>query len=143
MKALWLGIFVLCLAACDGDPYSGFGATCTEGHPTVAHARSLPQEQLALLYRDIYRLRENNKNNPLEYGSLGEAIPDNFKFLNAVRIRPNDYRPHIMLAGCMDEFVSLSFYSTDSEKPGIVLSWAAGTNDSPYAVGSEVLWSPN
>jgi hypothetical protein len=131
----------LFLMGCDGDPYSGFGAICTEGHPAVAHARSLSQEQLALLYSEMFRLREENMESRVEYGRFGDPIPENLEFLNAANIRPNDHEPKIMLAGCMDEYIFLRFSAADAENPGIVLTWAAGTRENPYAQGKQVLWT--
>ena len=64
------------------DPYSGFGAICSEGHPAVARARSLSQEQLSFLYAEIFRLRaENGAPSMMEYS--GAEIPQNLRFLEA------------------------------------------------------------
>ena len=126
------------LGGCDRDPYSGFGAVCTEGHPAVALARSLTPAQRSLVYSEIYRLRAENGQNSVEYGAFGTDVPENLQFLKAARIRPSD--ENIMLAGCMDEYIYLRFSGPDTENPGIVLSWAAGTVQSPYNTESEVLW---
>lgn len=134
-----LGLATLSMGAC-GDPYSGFGARCTEGHPAVERARSLSEDQLSLLYTEIYRLRRENGPIGIEYGISGAAVPENLQFLQAARIRPSDLTPNVMLAGCMDEFIYLRFTDPDAEEPGIVLSWAAGTRENPYNTEQEVLW---
>ena len=141
MKNIWLLIFSLCFTGCDGDPYSGFGSICTEGHPAVAHARSLSEEQLSFLYKEMFRLRKENEGKSIEYGHFGQPIPNNLQFLKAVRIRPNEYKPNIMLAGCMDEYIYLKFTGQEEKTQNITLTWAAGTNENPYAVGKQVLWS--
>ena len=128
-------------ASCDSDPYSGFGAICTEAHPAVTHARSMPQEQLAFLYAEIYSLREKNTESRIEYSKWREPIPEKLRFLDAVRIRPNYYpQPNIMLAGCMDEYVVLSFHDDEHGGPMIELTWADPSAECPYCIGREVLW---
>lgn len=134
------GAAVLGLVACD--PYSGFGAVCTEGHPAVQRARSLSEDQLAFLYSEVYRLRRENGPMGAEYGTSGEAVPKNLEFLQAARIHPSDVSPNIMLAGRMNEYIYLRFSDPDSDEPGIVLTWAAGTREEPYRIGEQVLWRP-
>ena len=77
-----------------------------------------------------------------EYGASGEPVPKNLEFLQAPRIRPSDYSPNIMLAGCMNSYIYLRFSDPDSDEPGIVLTWAAGTREEPYRTGEQVLWRP-
>ena len=123
------------LAGCD--PYSGFGSICSEGHPAVARARSLSQEQLSFLYAEIFRLRaENGTPSMIEYSKFGTKIPQNLRFLEAAQVRPSDQPPTIMLAGCMDEFIDLHFSSPDEKNPGIYLSWYTG----PHDIESEWIW---
>ena len=139
-RSVFWGLAILALAGCDNDPYSGFGSSCTEGHPAVARARSLSETQLSFLYAEVYRLRDKNGPMGVEYGSFGAEIPENLQFLQALRIRPNDPDPNIMLAGCMDEYIYLEFQGRSDEEPGISLSWAAGTSENPYNTERETLW---
>ncbi len=113
---------VLAVTSCG----SGFGSSCGEDHDAVKLARSLSQERLSRLYKDIYDLRETNAgvDQSIEYGMFGLPIPEKFQDLNAVSIRPSYLRePNIMLAGCMDEFIYLKFYRTQNGESKIELSW--------------------
>ena len=135
-RNMWLSLAAAMSLLVGCDRYSGFGSSCSEGNPAVARARSLSQTELAFLYAEIFRLREENNQSSIEYGAFGKKIPDNLRFLDAARIRPSGDPPNIMLAGCMDEFIDLRFSSPDEKDPGIQLSWAAG----PYKTESEMLW---
>ncbi len=143
IRHLLIGLLFITAAGCDR--HSGFGSTCSEGHPAVSHARSLSNEELEFLYVEMFRLREADADRRsesgflIEYGSWGEKVPEDLEFLEADRIRPSDaLRPNIMLAGCMDEFIYLRFFDSDSEQPRIELSWF----DGPYSQQVELLWEP-
>jgi hypothetical protein len=120
--------------------FGNAATSCGENSDSVTYARGLSKERLAKLYYDMERfsldpttpysdLRPNNE------GIFEEPFSD----IKAGRIRPKE--ENIMLNGCFDHYVYLSFHGFESNKAfypkrQIVLSW--GEHDS---VGSEVLWS--
>lgn len=141
MRNVWLIFSILFLVGCDRDPpTSDSGIRCEAGHPSADRARLLTQEQLEFLYTEMFRLREANAENHIEYGHYGQPIPENLQFLDAQFVRPNEYDPTVALAKCFDEWVVLSMPGPESENPGVVLRWTAGTLENPYHSESQVLW---
>ncbi len=133
MKAFLTLIATLVVAGCE--PHSG--TTCGEDSEAVAYARALSDEQLSVLYDEMFRLRTTPPRPQVEFNSFSRESPESVRFIKAVRIRPNHpVRPNIMLAGCLDEFVFLDFFGTDEGPPRIELSWF----DGPYSRDVETLW---
>ena len=138
MKISWCALTCVFLFGCGGDPYSGFGRTCTEGHPAVDLARSLSQEQLEFLYEEMTRLRDSHPDSDIKYSASGDTIPESLMFLNAYRVQPSEGQ--ITLDDCFDEYIILSFTNPDGD-PTITLTWAAPTTENPYITADQVLWS--
>jgi hypothetical protein len=145
LKYLWyaflalvaiFGVMVVVLMFLFGDT----ATSCSEDSVSVAYARGLSKERLAKLYYDV----EKSALNPDEpYSDLKPNIegvfPEPFSDIKAVRIRPK--QENIMLNGCFDHYVYLSFHGLADNKEfyperQIVLSW--GEHD---RAGNEVIWS--
>ncbi len=117
------------------------GATsCGKNSESVTYAKTLPKERLGKLYYDIEKLALSTDVPYSELKKNGEGIfPEPFSDIQAVRIRPKE--ENIMLNGCFDHYVYLSFHGLESNKKfypkrQIVLSW--GEHE---GAGSEVIWS--
>ena len=130
------GVMFVLMIASFGDA----ATSCGEDSESVAYARGMSDERLAKLYYDIERfsLDPNTPYSDLEKDSEG-VFPPPFSDIKAARIRPK--QENIMLNGCFDHYVYLSFHGLDSNKEfypkrQIILSW--GEHD---GAGSEVIWT--
>lgn len=114
--------------------------SCGEDSESVSYARGLSKERLAKLYYDMERFSLDPATPYFDLKSDSEGVfPEPFSDIKAARIRPKE--ENIMLNGCFDHYVYLSFHGFESNKQfhpqrQIVLSW--GEFD---GAGSEVVWS--
>ncbi len=133
------------LAACDLNPYHGFGCIAPESHPAVAHARSLSADQLETLHNEVQKeIQKLNNQNASEFHEtefFRDNIPDNLRFLNPESISINRSRgAYIVLANCYDERIELRVSPSDQMQSTIALYWTEPTNENPWASGKQVLW---
>ena len=110
--------------------YESNRPSCNEDSPVVAYARSLSQERLARLYRDMEGSTWNTE----------APVPKEFADLKVARIRPSE--GNIMVHGCFDHYVYLTFEGVGVEKKfarkrQIILSWG----ERPPQAGEQVLWT--
>lgn len=120
--------------------FGNAATSCGEDSESVAYARGITKDRLAKLYYDVekFSLDPDTPYSDLKTDSEG-VFPEPFSDIKAVRIRPKE--ENIMLNGCFDHYVYLSFHGFESNKDyypkrQIVLSW--GEHD---GAGSEVIWS--
>lgn len=127
------GFLVLLMAAM----LSGCGSSCDGNSKAANYARSLSSERLRQLYQDMERYSKDERTPHEGWGTFRpEEIPDAFRDLKVVRIRPRD--ANIMIEGCFDEFLYLDFNGFDGKGPRtITLVYPTGPN---YKHATEVLW---
>ncbi len=134
--AVLFGVMFVVVIFLFGDA----ATSCGEDSESVTYARGLSKEQLANLYYDVERfsLESDTPYTGLKKDSEG-VFPKPFSDIKAVKIRPK--QENIMLNGCFDHYVYLSFHGFESNKKffpkrQIVLSWGEHNG-----AGSEVIWS--
>ncbi|WP_339075412.1 hypothetical protein [Teredinibacter turnerae] len=107
---------------------------CGKDSEAAEYARSVSQERLAKLYKDmeIYYLNSEGEFDDI-YLQSNQDIPIEFRDLEVVRISPG--RNHIMVEGCFDNYMYMYFrgISTKEEKE-IILSYGE------FEVINEKLW---
>ena len=145
LKYLWSVLVTICvvfgmLFVAMIFLFDDAATSCGEDSESVAYARELPDQRLAKLYYDIEKYSEDSSTpySDLKAGSEGK-FPEPFSDIHAIRIRPK--QENIMLNGCFDHYVYLSFHGLKSNreykpKRQIVLSWGEHER-----AGSEVVWS--
>jgi hypothetical protein len=121
------------VAGCERGPDSP--VVCSAQSRESAFARSLTKSQLQALYSDSMRLMSSadRKDTYQNQHPTYPRIPDEFAYLNPIKIRADNGHIGIMLKGCMDAFIYLVV-----EDGKIVLSYS---NGSAVDMGEEVLWS--
>ncbi|WP_299599666.1 hypothetical protein [uncultured Microbulbifer sp.] len=113
-----------------------YSPSCGEDSEAVAFVRSLSEERLGKLYFDFESLSKSANVQPVysSYGD-GESLPSQFLDLKIVKMRPS--RGYILVEGCMDHGVVMSFDGLKKRtKKKITLSWGEVPPDS----GHEVIW---
>jgi len=116
--------------------------SCDEESEAVAYARSLSEERLARLYKDM-ELYSQSKDTPrIGYAPKQENsdVPEAFADLDVVRVKPS--WGVIVVQGCFDHGVYLYFrgigISKDHKgKKQIAVGWG----EVPPHSGTEVLWT--
>jgi hypothetical protein len=116
---------------------------CGEDSEAVFYARSLSQERLEKLYKDMerYSIKDNLPLDGYQVYQKDSEVPDEFNDLKVVKIRP--FEGNIMIEGCFDHYVYLDFHGFGLLKESrperkIVLRWGEHTG-----AGSEVIWRDN
>lgn len=118
------------------------GRGCHKNSESVTYAKSLSQQRLAKLYKDMEKFSARN-DIPFEgYWPLlevGQVTPKEFSDLKVSRIRPKE--GNIMVEGCFDHYVYLRFEGIgslrdSSSKRRIILSWGEYEPD----MGQEIIW---
>ncbi|MCB1124774.1 MAG: hypothetical protein KJT03_24685 [Verrucomicrobiae bacterium] len=116
------------------------GPDCSENSEAAAYARTLSQERLSKLYYDMERLSATEANLLEDYWLFPDkesnTLPEPFTDIKAGKL--DLLNSFIMLEGCFDEGVVLSFEGIGDSKEfhperRIILSW--GEFD-----GNEILW---
>lgn len=73
----------------------------------------------------------------LDFELTPDNMPENLKFLGAVKVRPNNlYHPNIVLADCFTSYIYLNFYKSELYGNRIELIWI----DSDSGSQKQVLW---
>ena len=128
-----LSLICLILVGC-GDANQ---IICDEGHPKVALAKQLTQDQLKDIFSHMRNLKKKKNHFPYERGSKDLPIPKEFAYLNPIRIHSEQVIPTVVLQKCVDHNVMLIFYGIDGdEEEKIVLQWGEGAT-----LGRKQLWS--
>ncbi len=112
--------------------------SCGRNSDAAVWARSLTDERLALLFSDFEKLAaDENVRRVYSFHGEGEAMPPEFADLKIIKLRPK--RGYILVSGCMDHGVVMSFNGLNqpNEVQSIKLSWG----EVPPHSGSETIWS--
>ena len=135
LKFFFINNFVLalCIAAALIFVFA-FNSTpgCTGDSESAKYIRSLGDERLSKLYKDIEIFyKEYSQDSYLRIPK--ESLPKEFSDLNIVSLRPG--RPQIMVEGCFDNYMYLEFYGIKDEKEkSIVLRYGE------YEIIEELVW---
>jgi len=112
------------------------GSACDQDSPSVAYARGLDDIELSNLYSEIRTLVDSGARLdrvPSNSKELPEAL-SHYRFQGITVAGP---RTRIVLEGCMDTYVAITFDGiSNSKKPAVLLSWGEGPTR-----GSRVLWT--
>jgi hypothetical protein len=108
---------------------------CSLDSKSAQNIRSLSQERLAKLHADMERFSKIEDDHPWGYrASEGDIMPVEFADLDVAKVHPKE--ANIMVSGCFDNFLYMSFEGIDDlSAPRIILKYS-GEHESQ----SEVLW---
>ena len=113
----------------------GPSANCTESSDSVKWARSLSQDRLSKLHRQMVVLERSDESyNRVELES--DRSPNELSDLIYHDILIDSHRARLMLEGCFDHYVIMSFAGVvDDNPPAVNLMWGEHNE-----TGSEQLW---
>jgi hypothetical protein len=106
---------------------------CDGESEAANYVRSLPDKRLQQIYLDMTRYHRKEGVPYQGYSRLNSDIPAEFTDLDIVKVRP--IQKHIMVVGCMDNFMYMTFEGLDGEgTKQILLQYGE------REVTTEVLW---
>ena len=111
------------------------GGTCDENAPSVTYARRLSAQRLSELHSEIETLVQSGVRLNRE-PARSTRVPESLSDLRFHNITIAGSRTRLMLDGCMDTFVIITFRGiADDNRPAVILQWGEGPTR-----GSEEIW---
>lgn len=107
---------------------------CDKDSDAANYARSLSEERLTELYRDMERMYKMDEGPYEGYTSFDkQGLPKEFSDLKIKRVRPK--QTSIMVEGCFDHYMYMYFKGISNAEPKqIILRYGE------HPIGMEVLW---